>query len=130
MKVALLLLSFFMCSCSNHDRYYDTSPKRLNPDQGLFFKGLELYSFKKDDVMQYALVPGTNRNKIAKEINEWLMPLEEVIQAIGKINDGESIYWNTTSIEGIMLIYPDKKTVDRIKSLCDKRGIHIVMRDE
>ena len=99
------------------------------------FKGMELYSYKEDgENITYTLLTGTNRLKLPEEIIASSIDIEELIVQIKKLASGETIFWVNDRLSrrvnnNIKFKYPDKQTIENIKSVCKKHNIELHIED-
>ena len=90
------------------------------------FKGIELYSYVDDgNTIRYALLIGTNRIKSVDEIVRYSISYRELIKKIGSLAPNENIIWVDNRPENILLKYPDKATIGKIKSICKELDIKL-----
>lgn len=101
-----------------------------SPRRELSFKGIELYSWRSaDGAWRFSLLPGTNRRKSTSEVQAHPLTLEQIEQEIGKLPEGETLLWgNEVTEDGtgkdVKLDFPPKETVERLRALARKQGVH------
>ena len=96
----------------------------------LSFKGIELYSWRAEDgKWSYSLQPGTNRRKLKSEVQAAPLTLEQLEAEIGKLPELETLLWGNEVVEDgtgkeLTLDFPPRETVERLRALAQKRGVH------
>lgn len=131
-KTLLLALSFqFILSCQNiqQDATKTSSPSAtvLQSTEPLAFKGYELYSWKSEGKLYFALLLGTNRNKVSSElIKDKIENLSDLKNKLATLSKGEQIFWTSSGkMEEITFESPDKSIVDEIMNLAKEKEITI-----
>ena len=97
------------------------------------FKGMELYSYVDDGgTIRYALLLGTNRIKSVDELVQFSVSYKKLIKKIKRLAPKENIIWLGNRPENILLKYPDKATIEKIKSICQELDItlHLLPREK
>jgi len=97
------------------------------------FKGMELYSWQNTDgEWRYAILEGTNRNKIMEEVQATPLDLRDVKLAIGKLAVGESLFWMNnvyvmSSDQMVDLPFPPESVVTELKDLAREKQINLYL---
>ena len=137
----ILILLMIFCSCNN------------TPDQtgngktySVSTKGYELYSWQRDGLWQFTILPGTNRNKSYEEIcfgKEVILDdsfyhrtadgVDNLKIILEKFPEGESIYWtDDSSLTGNQdfapdIVFPEDEIITEIQALCTGLNLSIYL---
>ena len=93
-------------------------------------KGWELYSWQEEGQWRFSLLEGTNR---AKSIDEIQSPdtriegIEALRPALEGLESGEWVTWWDHSWTGEALEFPPAELVERVRSMCEERGLELTV---
>ncbi|MBP7228414.1 MAG: hypothetical protein KA988_04835 [Longilinea sp.] len=88
---------------------------------GLAMKGYELYSWQQGAEWQFALLPGTNREKTEDEVRAAAVSLEALQDALAQLPQGEQIFW----LERTGFPLPDLAVREAVQSACAAGGLEL-----
>ncbi len=95
------------------------------------FKGMELYSWQSEaGEWQYAILVGTNRNKVLDEVQATPLDLQGVKETIGKMAVGESLFWvqdvfDAGSGQMVTLPFPPQSVMDELQEIARKNQVDL-----
>ncbi|MFN8847705.1 MAG: hypothetical protein ACK5W9_12715 [Bdellovibrionales bacterium] len=107
-------------------------PPKNAIDKDYFMKGAELYSWQDySGYVWYALLPGTNRSKNAKDLNENKTSPGYLKQELKNIPPKTQIVWNNLSAiedkSSLDFSIPDEKTVKDIVKNAEQAGLKVIV---
>lgn len=107
-------------------------PPKNTIDKDNFMKGAELYSWQDySGYVWYALLPGTNRTKSAKELNENKTSPGYLKQELRNIPSKTQIVWNNlAAIEdksSLDFRFPEEKTVKDLEKSAEQVGLKVIV---
>jgi hypothetical protein len=107
-------------------------PAKNTVDKNSFMKGAELYSWQDySGYVWYALLPGTNRTKSTKELNEIKMSPGYLKQELKNIPLKTQISWNNlVTIDdksNLEFTLPDEKAVRDIVKSAEQIGLKVIV---
>lgn len=84
-----------------------------------YFKGVELYSWRDSttDSWRFALLPGTNRAKVASEITDpegAIRSVKDLKKRSARLAIGEYVIWRSTDLKNAYLDLPPRQVIDDI----------------
>lgn len=100
--------------------------KEAQPTNNIAMKGYELYTWKENDKQLFALLTGTNRNKMPEEIKNSAIDFNQLKSKISELAKGETV---TLVFAGMYAsLFPAELTEDmkkELKEICNNKGINL-----
>jgi hypothetical protein len=117
---ACVFLAVFVAGCSNPSMSSVASAPSVRT-VAKASKGIELYSWRSDEVWHFALLPGTNGMKPEWMVKAAPLTLAEVERRFAEYPEGECIFWQSGSGFGL----PDSAIVQHLRHSAQKAKLDL-----